>query len=152
MKIIRIFSLLAASAALASCGGNSAQSASGPSETLKKVVGASAPPAIEVPTGPPPERVIVRELKKGRGAMLQAGQSFTLNYVSVEYRSGKRLETHWEKSGGFSWRYGTGEVVKGWETGLKGMRVGGRRELVVPSRLAYGAGAVVYVIELLEVQ
>jgi peptidylprolyl isomerase len=84
--------------------------------------------------------------------MLQEGDAFKLNYIAVEYDTGKEREAHWEKRGGFAWQYGKGKVVKGWVPGLRGMRVGGRRELIVPSRLAYNSGPLVYVLELIEVR
>lgn len=152
MKIALLIGLIAIPAVFAACGRDSPSAPSGHAEAQRKVAGAASPPKVRVPTGPPPKDVVVKELRKGHGVMLKAGDWFSLNYVAVEYESGKRLEAHWERSGGFTWKFGTGEVVKGWETGLEGMRVGGRRELIVPSRLAYGGGALVYVVELLEVR
>jgi peptidylprolyl isomerase len=95
--------------------------------------------------------MIVRELKEGHGARIKAGQLFTANMVGVNYKTGKPFETDWGKSA-FHWRFGTGETVKRLEIGLRGMRVGGRRKLIVPSGLAYQTGALVYLIELLAVE
>jgi peptidylprolyl isomerase len=74
------------------------------------------------------------------------------NFVAVSYRTGKPYEVRWSKGGSFNIGFGPGFEVKGWEKGLPGMRVGGRRELLVPSKLAYGEGAVLYVVDLLGVE
>lgn len=101
-----------------------------------------------VPSGPPPKKMVIEELKKGHGASIKAGQQFTANFVGVNYKTGKPFETDWEPSP-FSWHFGTHEMVRGLEVGLRGMRVGERRKLIVPSHLAYGRGALVYLVELL---
>lgn len=144
---------------ISACGGSDAPAESGSPEALthrpgpnwtplKKV--ASAPQRVLLPTGPPPKKVVVRELKNGHGARLKFGDSFTANAVAYPYEGGQRLEKFWGKEA-FQWAFGPGRLIKGWVIGLKGMRVGGRRELVIPSKLAYGDGARIYVIELLKV-
>jgi FKBP-type peptidyl-prolyl cis-trans isomerase len=94
--------------------------------------------------------VVAKDLKSGRGALLQFAQEFTLNYVAVDYETGKRLERFWGRSA-FTWVWGVEELVDCLEIGLKGMRVGGLRELIVPSRFAYDSGARVYLVELVKV-
>jgi peptidylprolyl isomerase len=111
---------------------------------LEKV--ASAPRRVLIPTGPPPKKVIVRELKHGHGTRLRVGDSLTVNYASFTY-TGEPRERHWGKDT-FTWELRPGKIVEGWVTGLAGMRVGSRRELVIPSRLAYHSGPRIYVIEL----
>lgn len=103
-----------------------------------------------MPSGPPPtEKVIVTDLKEGDGSVIKTGL-IGVNYIGINYKTRKPFEVEWDKPEPSFFDYGTHEVVKGWEVGLKGMRVGGRRELIVPSKLAYGTGAVVCVVELLE--
>lgn len=138
---------LLASTALAACGGNSEASA-----PVWKVIGTPNPPQVQVPSGPPPAKVVVKELREGDGVPLKEGDWFKLNYVAYYYKSGKEKEAHWEKTGGFNWELRKGRIVKGWVPGLRGMRVGGLRELLVPSRLAYHDGPLVYVVELVEVE
>lgn len=109
------------------------------------------PPKVAIPPGSPPTHLIVRDIKRGSGPAIprKGGVGIRTNYVSVSYRTGKPLEVKWEPRGAFKISFGPGLEVKGWEKGLVGMKVGGRRELRVPSRLAYGQGAVLYVVDLL---
>jgi FKBP-type peptidyl-prolyl cis-trans isomerase len=111
--------------------------------------GAATAPKVRVPPGPPPTKLIVKDLKKGSGPPLESGQRIRINYIGVTYKTGKPFEVKWGKTGPFTFNYGSGELIEGWEIGLKGMKVGGRRELIVPSKLAYDSGALVYVIELI---
>lgn len=112
---------------------------------LKSV--AAAPGRVLIPSGPEPKRVIVRDLKKGNGKLIRAGV-ITANYESFSL-TGERIERHWGDEA-WHWGYGPHSTFKGWAIGLKGMRLGGRRELVVPSDLAYNNGPRIYVIELLK--
>jgi len=109
-------------------------------------------PKVEVPSGPPPKELVIKDLDKGAGAMIESGREFVVDYVGVNYKTGQEFESTWAKSEPSKFSFGTGEVVEGWEEGLRGMRVGGRRELIVPSKLAYGTGALIYVIDLLKVE
>jgi peptidylprolyl isomerase len=111
---------------------------------LKKVAGRHAGRLI-IPRGPVPDEVVIRDLKVGSGPPIKPGEVFYSRYISFDYEDGKASEPYWEDSaGGLAW--GTGERVKGWEPGLKGIRQGGIRELIVPASLAYGNSALVYVI------
>lgn len=162
MKVTQIIGYFIALTALAACGGSNSVSSESNSSSAStttarqnpaslKAEGSPTPPRVVVPKSPPPKKIIVRDPKEGHGARIKAGQQFTANMVSVNYRTGKPFETSWGRSA-FRWRFGRGEMVKGLEIGFKGMRVGGRRELIVPARLAYGRDAVVYLIELLAVE
>jgi FKBP-type peptidyl-prolyl cis-trans isomerase len=108
-------------------------------------------PKIEARSGPVPKKVIVKDLIKGTGAVIKSGNLFGINWTAVYYKTGKWRESSWETGQKYTFNYGAGQVIEGWEEGLKGMRVGGRRELIVPSKLAYGNGALVYVIDLLSI-
>ncbi len=79
--------------------------------------------------------------------MLEWGSELSVRYVSFDYKTGKMLEDLWRDP--FEWGYGPGQVVRAWVKGLKGMRVGGVRKLIAPSRLAYKEGAEIWVVELL---
>jgi len=96
--------------------------------------------------------VVIRDLRKGTGVPLKEGDWFAVNYIAFDYRTGHKEEAHWEPTGGFSWEFRKGRIVKGWIPGLEGMRVGGKRELILPSRLAHNTGDIFYLIELLEVK
>lgn len=148
--------------AIAGCGGGTSggtdtsqvktsQSTSGAQVLSVRAQGAK--PKIEVPPGPPPKKLQVKVLEEGReGPRARWGDRLGVRYVGVNYETKETFEDRWNPARLFSFRFGDGEVRDGWEVGLKGMRLGGRRELTLPSRLAYGNGALVYVVELLEIE
>lgn len=113
--------------------------------TLKKAAG-NASARVLIPDGSPPDEVVIRDLKVGSGRQIREGDSFVVNFVDFNYATGELLEQQPE----FAWTYAKGQIVKGWSAGLRGMRAGGHRELIVPSRLAYKTGPRVYLIELLK--
>jgi peptidylprolyl isomerase len=81
---------------------------------------------------------VTKEIIKGTGPEAKAGQSVTVNYVGVLYHGGKEFDASWKRSEPFTFALGKGQVIKGWDQGVAGMKVGGRRELIIPSELAYG--------------
>jgi peptidylprolyl isomerase len=95
-------------------------------------------PAVTVPTGAAPATLETKELIKGTGPEAKAGQPVTVNYVGVLYRGGKEFDSSWKRSEPFAFTLGKGQVIKGWDQGVAGMKVGGRRELIIPAELAYG--------------
>lgn len=136
-------------------GSKPAEAPSGSDEsnlaTNSKAARKRAEPKVRVPSGPPPKDVIIKDLVKGTGLALEGVRLFEVNYVSYDYRTGKKLESTWDLGEPYLFSFGREEIREGWERGLKGMRVGGRRELIVPSELAYGNGAAVYVLDLLSI-
>jgi len=106
---------------------------------------------LVLPKGPPPNKVAVIRLQAGTGKILRPKDGFVVDYKSFYYRSGKLAEDHWGGSG-FSWTYGIGQTVKAWEPGLRRMREGEWRQLLVPSDWAYENGARVYLIQLRKVR
>lgn len=108
---------------------------------------ASAPkkktkPKVTVPSGPPPKTLVTRDLETGTGPAAKAGDKVTVNYVGVNYKSGKEFDASWDRGEPFTFTLGAGEVIPGWDQGVEGMKVGGRRELIIPPSLGYGsAGA-----------
>jgi peptidylprolyl isomerase len=98
----------------------------------------SKKPAVTVPTGPAPKQLVVKDLIKGTGAVAKKGSNLTVNYVGVLYKGGKEFDSSWKRSQTFPFVLGQGSVIPGWDQGLVGMKVGGRRELIIPSSLAYG--------------
>jgi len=95
-------------------------------------------PVVVVPGGPPPTKLVVKDLVPGTGKVLAAGQTITVNYVGVLYKGGKEFDSSWQRNQPFSTALSPGSVIKGWVQGLPGMRVGGRRELIIPPSLGYG--------------
>jgi peptidylprolyl isomerase len=96
-------------------------------------------PEITVPDGPPPKQLEIRELVEGTGAEAKPGLESTVQYVGVAYKTGEEFDASWDRGEPFTFKIGDREVISGWDQGIKGMKVGGRRELIVPPNLAYGA-------------
>jgi peptidylprolyl isomerase len=121
----------------------------------------SKEPKVTPPTGPAPTKLQTKELIAGTGAEAKNGDTVTVNYVGVLYKGGKEFNASWETKEPFSFTLGKGQVIAGWDQGVPGMKVGGRRELIIPSALAYGAKgsppkipaneALVFVVDLLGV-
>ncbi len=96
-------------------------------------------PKVAKPTGSPPEKLVVKDLVKGKGAAAKAGDQIQVNYVGVSFKNGKEFDSSFDAGQPFQFRLGASEVIPGWDQGLEGMRVGGRRRLTIPPDLAYGA-------------
>jgi peptidylprolyl isomerase len=96
------------------------------------------PPKVTVPKGVSPNKFAFRELETGTGATAKPGDKVTVQYVGAGYDSKVEFESTWE-SKPYSFTLGAGEVIPGWERGVPGMKEGGRRELIIPASLAYGA-------------
>jgi peptidylprolyl isomerase len=118
-------------------------STSTPSTTATAKTPTSGPlskePKVTVPTGPAPSKLETKELITGTGAEAKDGDTVTVNYVGVLYKGGKEFDASWKRDEPFSFTLGKGQVIPGWDQGVAGMKVGGRRELIIPSALAYGA-------------
>jgi peptidylprolyl isomerase len=94
-------------------------------------------PTITAPKTPAPTTLVVKEIVKGTGAEAKAGESVTVNYVGALYKTGKVFDASWKRKEPFTFTLGQGQVIPGWDKGVAGMRVGGRRELIIPAELAY---------------
>ncbi len=99
----------------------------------------SKEPKVTPPSGPPPTKLEKKDLIVGAGAEAKAGENVTVNYVGVLYKGGKEFDASWKRNEPFTFQLGKGQVIPGWDQGVVGMKVGGRRELVIPAALAYGA-------------
>ncbi|MER8015169.1 FKBP-type peptidyl-prolyl cis-trans isomerase [Streptomyces griseoluteus] len=95
-------------------------------------------PVVEVLKGAAPDELTVRDLIVGDGAEVKSGMVVRVHYVGVTFASGKEFDASWDRGEPFKFALGSGKVIKGWDRGIKGMRVGGRREIIVPPRLGYG--------------
>jgi peptidylprolyl isomerase len=115
-------------------------------------------PEIDFPTAPAPADLVIRDLTVGDGAEAVAGARVTVHYVGVDFDSGEQFDASWDR--GEPIEFPLAGLIQGWQDGIPGMRVGGRRELVIPPRLAYGeqghhrlAGrTLIFVIDLLDVR
>jgi peptidylprolyl isomerase len=95
-------------------------------------------PTITPPGGAAPSTLQTKELVTGTGAEAKTGASITVNYVGALYSNGKVFDASWKRNEPFSFTLGKGQVIQGWDKGIVGMKVGGRRELIIPAELAYG--------------
>jgi peptidylprolyl isomerase len=96
-------------------------------------------PKITVPKGDPPTKLVTKDIIVGKGAPVKAGDNIAVNYVGVAYSNGKEFDNSYDRGQPFQLQLGGGQVIPGWDQGIVGMKVGGRRELVIPAELAYGA-------------
>jgi len=176
-----LIGLVFAGAILSACGGGKEstadQSASGESQPFRIPVGrvpvrnddslkfkadGLVGPELKpiTPEGPPPYSLASKDLIAGIGPGPLNGDTVTVQYVGVDYKTGKKFESSWDEGSPFTFKFGSGSAVAGFEQGIDGMEVGGRRELVVPPGLGYGGSrqkaipsdaTVIFVVDLLAV-
>jgi peptidylprolyl isomerase len=96
-------------------------------------------PQIDKPEGDIPFDLAVEDLVVGDGDEAQAGARVEVHYVGVAFSSGEEFDASWNRGEPFAFKLGRGQVIPGWDAGVVGMRVGGRRKLTIPSAMAYGA-------------
>jgi peptidylprolyl isomerase len=154
--------------AVAGCGGSDNSSSATQATSEAAAAGKSggdtnlnSKPKVTVPGGAPPKKLEENEIVEGSGAEAKTGDEVTVQYVGVGYDSGEEFDASWGREP-FSFPLGAGEVIKGWDQGVAGMKVGGRRELVIPANLAYGSAGypptigpnepLIFVIDLLAVK
>jgi peptidylprolyl isomerase len=95
-------------------------------------------PEIEFPGDEPPTELVVEDLIVGDGGVAAAGSTVSAHYVGVAHSTGEEFDASWNRGAPLDFRLGVGQVIQGWDQGISGMRVGGRRRLVIPPHLAYG--------------
>jgi peptidylprolyl isomerase len=172
--------LLAAAVAVAACGGDKkndetaatpTKTAAAPTATATpapvgkvKVTGAlGAKPKVTITpiNATPPANLVIKDLAKGHGKKAKAGDTVSVQYDGVLYANGSEFDASWDRGQAFSFPLGAGQVIPGWDKGVAGMRVGGRRVLTIPPDLGYGAQAqgpipanstLVFVVDLLKIK
>ncbi len=122
----------------------------------------SEKPEIDFPDGPPPADLEVTDITPGDGAEATAGKTVLVHYVGVAHSTGEEFDASYNRGEPLSFRLGVGQVIAGWDQGVQGMAVGGRRRLVIPPHLGYGdrgAGGVIepgetliFVVDLVDVR
>lgn len=117
------------------------------------------PPEIDFIDGPAPTELVISDLTVGDGVEVQSGQTVTVHYLGVEFESGEQFDSSWDR--GETIEFPLRGLIAGWQMGIPGMKVGGRRQLIIPPHLAYGeVGAghrlsgktLVFVIDLVDVR
>ncbi len=119
-------------------------------------------PEIDFPDTPPPTDLEVTDLTEGDGAEAEAGKTVSVHYVGVAHSTGEEFDASYNRGDPLQFRLGAGQVIAGWDQGVQGMKIGGRRRLVIPPHLGYGdrgAGGVIkpgetliFVVDLLDVR
>ena len=104
-------------------------------------------PEIDKPEGDIPFELGIDDLVVGDGEEAISGKTVTVHYVGVAFRSGEEFDASWNRGEPFRFKLGKGQVIAGWDQGVTGMKVGGRRRLTIPSAMAYGARGAGGVIE-----
>ncbi|MBA2574480.1 MAG: FKBP-type peptidyl-prolyl cis-trans isomerase [Actinomycetota bacterium] len=119
-------------------------------------------PEIDFPDSPPPTELESTDITEGDGAEAKAGSTISAHYVGVAHSTGEEFDASYNRGEPLSFKLGIGQVIAGWDQGIQGMKVGGRRKLVIPPHLGYGdrgAGAaikpgetLIFVVDLVDVR
>jgi len=151
----------AALIAVAGCGDDKEEPAASATPEAAATPEATKP-EVAVPKGKLPEKLVVKDLKGGTGATAEPGKQVSVQYVGVSAANGRQFDASWDRGEPFGFQVGAGSVIPGWDRGVQGMKVGGRRQLVIPPDLAYGPQGsppaigpnetLVFVIDLLSVE
>lgn len=95
-------------------------------------------PTVEIPAGDPPGDLVIEDLVVGDGNEATAGSNVDVHYVGVAWSTGEQFDASWDRNDSFLFALGRGEVIAGWDQGVAGMKVGGRRRITIPPHLGYG--------------
>ncbi|NGO10108.1 FKBP-type peptidyl-prolyl cis-trans isomerase [Streptomyces sp. HC44] len=95
-------------------------------------------PEVDFPGGEPPADLEIKEIWEGEGPVAKAGDFVKVHYVGVAFSTGEEFDASWNRGMPLEFQLGVGQVISGWDQGVQGMKVGGRRQLTIPSHLAYG--------------
>jgi peptidylprolyl isomerase len=95
-------------------------------------------PEIDFPEGEPPADLVIQDVVEGAGPQAAAGSTVLAHYVGVAFSTGEEFDASWNRGEPLRFRLGVGQVIAGWDQGIAGMKVGGRRRLTIPPQLAYG--------------
>ena len=119
-------------------------------------------PRVDIPKGDPPKKLVTEDIVKGMGKAAKKGDQVEVQYVGVLYDGGTEFDASWNSGDPFPFELGAGNVIKGWDQGVAGMKEGGRRKLIIPPDLAYGPAGqpptippnatLVFVVDLLKVK
>jgi peptidylprolyl isomerase len=144
---------------LAACGGGSGSGGStskqpaespagGPTPSAEETVTALADsiskntklkPVVAIPAGATPTKLTIKDIVPGTGKAAKKGDTVSVQYVGSSWSTGAEFDASWDKGQPFSFTLGQGDVIRGWDSGVVGMKTGGRRLLVIPPDLGYGA-------------
>jgi len=142
-RTLAALTAIAALLAFTGCGDDdddegSAGSSTTETQLAEPEVDLDKKPKIEVPEDTAPAGLQIDDIVTGDGATARAGDMVKVHYVGVAYSTGEEFDSSWDRGEPFSFQLGAGQVIPGWDEGVAGMQVGGRRELTIPPDLAYG--------------
>jgi peptidylprolyl isomerase len=109
-----------------------------PSAQREALKDTNTKPVIPKPSGTPPRKLVKEDIVKGKGPRAKPGDTLTVQYVGVSFSTGDEFDASWDRGQPFPLQLGAGQVIKGWDRGLVGIRKGGRRMLTIPPELGYG--------------
>lgn len=95
-------------------------------------------PEVDFPGGEPPADLEIKDIWVGDGPEAKAGDTVSVHYVGVSFSTGEEFDASWNRGRPLQFQLGVGQVISGWDRGVQGMKVGGRRQLTIPPHLAYG--------------
>ena len=134
--------LAAAALGVAGCGGSDSKdeqpAKATATPTSVPLTDTSQAPELPERTGPAPDKLVVKDIVKGKGKAARTGDRLSMQYSGWLYDNGQPFDSSWDRGQPFEFQLG-GQVIPGWNQGIKGMKEGGRRELIIPPDLAYGA-------------
>ncbi len=96
-------------------------------------------PSVTIPDGDPPIELETEDLTVGEGSEAVAGRNVMVHYVGHAWSDGQQFDASWDRGDTFDFRLGAGQVIQGWDQGVAGMKVGGRRRITIPPELGYGS-------------
>ena len=153
-NIVKILSVATAGILLLGCGNDGGESAATDSSTEVptsiEIVPTPTPagdvdnadlsvkPLVTIPPSSPPTELLIEDLVVGSGSPVGVGDFLVMDYVGVSYSTGLQFDASWDRGSPFPFELGAGRVIQGWDQGIVGMSVGGRRSLTIPPELAYG--------------
>ena len=153
-NIVKILSVATAGILLLGCGNDGGESAATDSSTEVPTSIEIAPtptpagdvdnadlsvkPLVTIPPSSPPTELLIEDLVVGSGSPVGVGDFLIMDYVGVSYSTGLQFDASWDRGSPFPFELGAGRVIQGWDQGIVGMSVGGRRSLTIPPELAYG--------------
>jgi peptidylprolyl isomerase len=150
-RTLTLLALLLLVLAFAACGGDDEEAPATPAPAATQEAAPPEPtvdasenknlsvkPVVEQPTGDPPDKLKIKDIVEGDGKRAKKGDNVTVQYVGVAFSTGQQFDASWDAGQPFSFPLGAGQVIPGWDEGVAGMRVGGRRQLTIPPDQAYG--------------
>lgn len=99
----------------------------------------STKPEVTIPSSAAPSELVMDDLTVGSGAEAVKGKNVSVHYVGVAWSNSKQFDASWDRNDPFDFQLGAGQVISGWDNGVAGMKVGGRRRLTIPPSMGYGA-------------